>query len=431
MNSDESEASKSEEEKEEVNEEEEEEEEEQERDEKQNQEIEVEPEQEGEAEEESEHINVKEFDNPNTFIISLQLIKTFDNLHQGDSETTIIDFLKNVGLPMHFNNEETLSLYLYFHKMCIPFYQLLEDIKSEEVSDIVLNSLKESYYLLADNESKHYNYSDIAKKSFSNLRISEEDTNISKVPIVLQSEISKKSSDLQIKKLILDLGFKSNGRLDVYVKIHIMKAIIIYLNDEEILPYIQIFQQMEDDLIKLYHNSVREKLNKKKYDEYVDIFTNLEMRDKWKDHLIHCRKLIGMFQNVNDFESLDILERLLIQLLGHFEKDVRNNAVKMLNMIYDQTTWQEKSAFPIQNTKIKLINEQLTLELNIQLEDYGEKNIVLIVSAPSENRNVNYPCMTFLKCENEEEGNNLVKLIFPLGTLTKCGYYDWYLVRFI
>ena len=111
--------------------------------------------------------------------------------------------------------------------------------------------------------------------------------------MVLQKEITKNSSDLQIKKLILDLGFKSNGRLDVYEKIHIMKAIIIYLNDEDILPYIQIFQQMEDDLIKLYQNSVREKLNKKKYDEYVDIFTNLEMRDKWKEHLIHCRKLIG------------------------------------------------------------------------------------------------------------------------------------------
>ena len=412
MKSDDSEASKSEEEKEEVNEEEEEEEEEKEKEEDQNleeqkeddqkEDIEGEAEGEGEgeieaegeveaveAEEESDHhVNVKEFkelkdfDNQNSFIISLQLIKTFDKMHQGDPETAITDFLKNIGLPMHFNSEDHLALYLYFHKMCIPFYQLLDKIRSKEVSDIVLNSLKESYYLLADSEIKHFNFTGIAKKAFSNLRISQEDTNISKVPIVLQNEISKKSSDLQIKKLILDLGFKSNGRLDVYVKIHIIKAMIIYLNDEDILPYIQIFQQMEDDLIKLYHNSVREKLNQKKYDDYVDIFTNLEMRDKWKEHLIHCRKLIGMFQNVNDTESLDILERLLIQLLGHFEKDVRNNAVKMLNMIYDQTTWQEKSAFPIQNTQIKLMNEQFTLKLNIQLEDYGEKNIVLITSAP-------------------------------------------------
>ncbi len=433
MKSDDSEASKSEEEKEEMNEEEEEQEE-QEQEEKEekdeNQEEKQDENQEEENEDDSEHINVNELDNPNSFIISLQLIKKFDGMHQGDTETIIIDFLKNVGLPMHLNNEETLALYLYFHKMCIPFYKLLKNIKSDKVSEIVLNSLKESYYLLADNESRHYNYTDIAKKSFSNLRISEEDTNISKVPIVLQTVISKKSTDLQIRKLILDLGFQSHGRLDVYMKIHIMKAIIIYLNDEDILPYIQIFQQMEDDLLKLYNNSVKEKLNKKKYDDYVDIFANLNMRDKWKDHLVHCRKLIGMFQNVNDIESLNILERLLIQLLGHCEKDVRNSAVKMLNMIYDQHTWQEKSAFPLQNTQIKLMNEQLTLELNIQIEDYGEKNIVLIISTPSENKNVLYPCITFLKCQNEEEGNNSVKLIFPLGTLTKCGYYDWYLVRF-
>ena len=428
MNSEESEASKTEEEKEEGNEEEEEQEEEPEQEQAEN--LEKEDNQEEEVEEDSEHANVKELDNPNSFIVSLQLIKKFDNMHQEDTENVIIDFLKNTGLPMHFNNDETLALYLYFHKMCIPFYKLLKNIKSEKVSDIVLNLLKESYYLFADNESKHYNYSDMAKKSFPNLRISEEDTNISKVPIVLQNVISKKSSDLQIKKLILELGFQSHGRLDVYMKIHIMKAIIIYINDDDILPYIQIFQQMEDDLIKLYNNASKEKLDKKKYNEYVDIFTNLNMRDKWREHLIHCRKLIGMFQNVNDFESLDILERLLIQLLGHFEKDVRTSAVKLLNMIYDQTTWQEKSAFPLQNTKIKLINEPLTLELNIQTEDYGEKNIVLIISTPSDNKNVNYPCITFLKCQNEEEGNNSVKLIFPLGTLTKSGYYDWYLVRF-
>ena len=411
--------SKTEEEKEEVNEEEEQEEEE----ENQNEEV----------EEESEHanvnININDLDE-NTFIISLPLVKTFDDMHQGDPETIISDFLKNVGLPMNFKNEEKLALYLYFHKMCIPFYELLKQIKTNGVSDIVLNSLKESYYLLADNESKHYNYSDIAKNSFSNLRVSHEDTSISKIPVVLQNENSKSSSEIRIKKLILDLGFGSHGRLDVYVKIHIMKAIIIYLNDEEILPYIQIFQQMEDDLLKLYDTSLKEKLNQKKYQDFVEIFTNLDMRDKWKDHLSHCRKLIGIFQNVNDFESLDILEKLLIQLLGHFEKEVRNNAVKMLNMIYDQTTWQEKSAFPIENTKIKLLNEQLTLEFNIQIEDYGEQNIVLIISTPSENKNVNYPCISFLKCENEEEGNNSVKLIFPLGILTKCGYYDWYLVRF-
>ena len=143
-----------------------------------------------EIEEESEHTYANEIETNNTFIISLQLIKLFENLDKSESDNTIINFLKNIGLPMHFNNEETLSLYLYFHKICIPFYDLLKSIKSDTVSDIVMNSLQESYYLLADNNIKHYNYSDIAKKSFSNLKISEEDTNISKIPIILQKEIS-------------------------------------------------------------------------------------------------------------------------------------------------------------------------------------------------------------------------------------------------
>ena len=109
-----------------------------------------------EIEEESEHTYANEIETNNTFIISLQLIKLFENLDKSESDNTIINFLKNIGLPMHFNNEETLSLYLYFHKICIPFYDLLKSIKSDTVSDIVMNSLQESYYLLADDNIKHY-----------------------------------------------------------------------------------------------------------------------------------------------------------------------------------------------------------------------------------------------------------------------------------
>ena len=114
--------------------------------------------QEEENDEESEHNTyTNDIIINNTFIISLQLIKILDGMKKEDNDRTIIDFLKNVGLPMHFNNEEILSLYLYFHKMCIPFYDLLKKIKSDEVSEIVFKSLQESYYLLADSDIKHYN----------------------------------------------------------------------------------------------------------------------------------------------------------------------------------------------------------------------------------------------------------------------------------
>ena len=375
---------------------------------------------------------IKEFEtiNENIFIISLELLKIFNEMRQSDSDTTIYNYLSKTGLPMHFKNPKLLSLYLYFHKMCSSFYVLFTKISSKEISKIILSLLKESYYLLADKEIKHYNYTDIAQKAFPNLLISEEDTDISKIPIILQKKISENSQDFQIKKMILELGFQSHGRLDVYVKIHIIKAIINYLNNEELLRYIQIFNQMEEDLMNVCENSIKEKLDIIKYEQLVNIFVDGEMQNNWNEYLNHCRKLLGIFQNVSDEKSIKILEKLFIQLLGHVDRQVRNYAVKMLNMIYDETTWQDKGAFPHQNTKIKLLDEKLVLELTIKKNDYVKKSIMLIVSSPSENKNVNYHCMTFLKSQNEIVEKDNIKLIFPIGILKKCGYYDWYLVRF-
>ena len=376
--------------------------------------------------------NIKDFEtlNENIFIISLQLLKKFNEMKQCDPDTIILDYLSKTGLPMHFKNAQTLSLYLYFHKMCSSFYSLFNKISSKDINKTIISLLKENYYLLADKESKHYNYIDMAQKAFPKLKISEEDTDISKIPVILQNKISENSQDFQIKKLIIDLGFQSHGRLDVYVKIHIIKAIINYLNNEELFSYIQIFQQMEEDLMKVYETSKKEKLDMGKYEEMVNIFTDGEKQNIWNNYLNHCRKILGIFQNVSDEKSIKILERFFVQLLGHFDRQVRNFAVKMLNMIYDETTWQDKGAFPQQNTKIKLLDEKLALELTIKKSDYVKKSIMLIVSMPSQNKNVNYQCLSFLKSQSETVEKDIVKLIYPIGKLTKCGYYDWYLVRF-
>ena len=368
--------------------------------------------------------------NENVFIISLKLLTKFKEMNQSDSDSPIIDFLVRTGLPMNFNSQKNLALYLYFHKICSSFCLLFEKISSKEISIIILSLLKESYYLLADKEIKHYNYINMSKNLFNNLFISEEETDISKIPIILQTKILDNSKYFQINKLILELGFQSHGRLDIYVKIHILKAIINYLHNEELLRYIQIFNQMEQDLIKLYENSKKEKLDLVKYQQMAYIFINGEMQNKWNEYLNHCRKILGIFQNISDIKSIKILEKLFIQLLGHFDREIRNYSVKMLNMIYDETTWQDKGAFPQQNTNIKLLDEKLILELNIKKSDYSKKSIMLIVSSPSENKNINYQCISFLKCKNEIIEKDRIKLIFSIGNLNKCGYYDWYLVRF-
>ena len=143
------------------------------------------------------------------------------------------------------------------------------------------------------------------------------------------------------------------------------------------------------------------------------------------------KKVLSIFQNINDLDSIKIYEKLFIQLLGHLDREVRNEAVKVLNIIYDQTTWQEKSPFPLENTNVKLLGNDLVLELTVNSSSYSDKSVVLVCSTPCLSKDINYTVTTFLKSSSEEEDEEEnIKLTYNLGKLSKCGYYDWYLVHF-
>jgi len=154
-------------------------------------------------------------------------------------------------------------------------------------------------------------------------------------------------------------------------------------------------------------------------------------REEWSKIISSCKKAISIFQNINDLDSIKIYEKLFIQLLGHLDREVRNEAVKVLNIIYDQTTWQEKSPFPIENTNVKLLGNELKLELTVDNNSYSDKSVVLVCSTPCNSKNINYTVTTFIKSTSEEEDDEEnIKLTYDLGKLSKCGYYDWYLVHF-
>ena len=365
--------------------------------------------------------------------ISMELIKKFKDISTEESDEGISEFILDKGLPMEVKDEQTLSLILYFHKLSVSFFKILNSLKKKNIEKIFLSSLKESYFLFADESIKHYNYKSLAKKIFPNLKKSQEEFLISVEfsNTSLDEPIIPTPSVFKINQKILELGLNSQGKLDIYSKIHILKALINFINLEKLKPYTKDFQQMENDLIKLYKNSQKEKMNEEKYNEYVQIFTNGEKRDEWPKIISSCKKAISIFQNINDLDSIKIYEKLFIQLLGHLDREVRNEAVKVLNIIYDQTTWQEKGPFPLENTNVKLLGSELVLELTVDNSSYSEKSVVLVCSTPCNSKNINYTVTTFIKSTSEEEddeGN--IKLTYNLGKLSKCGYYDWYLVHF-
>ena len=359
-----------------------------------------------EREDMEEPVNIPE---ENRLYLSLALIKKFLESENDDSDEKIIEYLLNNGLPMEFKDMKELEIYLYFHKMSVPFYKIFASMKTKDNLDITLATLKENYYLLVNSTINHFNHKNISQKVYNSLTLSKEPIT-SKIPIGYSDENSNITNYIKITKFILELGLKARGRLDIYVKVHIAKAIINYINDEDLLSYIKFFQQMEDDFIRTYNTWQKDKLSTENYEDMVSIFINGEMRNEWSKLLNKCKQLLVLFQNLGDNDSILILEKLFIQLLGHFDIEVRNYSVKMLNMIYDETTWQEKSAYKNENIQIKTINEKLNIELSIKESDYSNKSIVLIISSPSQNKDIKNNVMTFLKCLKEEKKNNNMKL---------------------
>lgn len=191
-------------------------------------------------------------------------------------------------------------------------------------------------------------------------------------------------------------------------------------------------QTMESDLKKIIELGESLKLTQEKYLEYVDIFINKQ--EKIPAVMKELKKLLAVFQNINETFSLKILERLFIQLLGHFNKDVRNEAVILLNMFYDTTTWQEKT--PLQ-TIIKELSANNRIKVTIRKKDFNssDNSIICICNMP---KNFFHKCghggniITWITPTSTEETSNpnLITVIFDLKDYQKCGYYDWNIVKF-
>ena len=57
--------------------------------------------------------------------VSMELIKKFKDISKDESDEGISDFILEKGLPMEVKDENTLALILYFHKLCVSFFKIL------------------------------------------------------------------------------------------------------------------------------------------------------------------------------------------------------------------------------------------------------------------------------------------------------------------
>ena len=142
-------------------------------------EVEEEVEEKDDEEEESEDEGKNEKETETEVNILPQKTKDGLEVSMDESDEGICDFINEKGLPMEVKDEQTLALILYFHKLCVPFFKILNSLKKKNIQKIFLSSLKESYFLFADVHIKQYNFKSIAKKVFPNIKKSEEEFLIS------------------------------------------------------------------------------------------------------------------------------------------------------------------------------------------------------------------------------------------------------------
>jgi starch synthase len=163
-----------------------------------------------------------------------------------------------------------------------------------------------------------------------------------------------------------------------------------------------------------------------------DIFNKYEViladrNSKKSNVILELQRYLFFAQIQHDKTSLHYLEKLLIQLLGHYDYNIRDKAIISLNILYDGVDWQFGAAF---DPKVTSVGSIFVIEETIKSKtplNYA----VLLLSAPSLYKDSIDTVITWhpieVKAVNSEKGEYLVKV--KLKKFWRCGFYDWKLVE--
>lgn len=121
----------------------------------------------------------------------------------------------------------------------------------------------------------------------------------------------------------------------------------------------------------------------------------------------------------NNKESLKLIEKLLVGLLGHADGRARDLAVIHLNAFYDDTDWQ--ILHPLR-PKISTVGDEFCIRE--VLENVDVNNVVLELHAPGFYKTSKNYIVSYHAPEIRKTGGGYLLKMF-LGKFIRCGFYDW------
>lgn len=111
---------------------------------------------------------------------------------------------------------------------------------------------------------------------------------------------------------------------------------------------------------------------------------------------------------------------------------IRDQAVVLLNMLYDGVDWQLTSAFrPIVRVVGQHFKVNMLVDLDLGAKENQNCQIFIGLSAPSPIEGLNKTILTWHKIEQRNVVNSKgheTEIFINFGKFWKCGFYDWRLI---
>ena len=157
----------------------------------------------------------------------------------------------------------------------------------------------------------------------------------------------------------MDMTLKSKGKGDLYFQAFIWYnyLISVYLkfnpnNSEKdfeteiVAKHVeaQRLKGLSESLKKVAANISKYPFSEETFNRFVNEFGSRKQVKKVK-LIEELQRSLFVAQIGDDVSSLYWIEKLLVQLLGYYEMSVRDQAVVLLNMLYDGVDWQLTSPF--------------------------------------------------------------------------------------
>jgi len=184
----------------------------------------------------------------------------------------------------------------------------------------------------------------------------------------------EKNVVLKINKSFIELAMKANGKADLYFHayfweqylkgldvVQAARAIAGAKDKEEAAdgetasatrvdifsdryPFMKRLTGLSLTLTKVIVNIKKFPFNEKMYIKYVTEFGKRQLSKKMK-YLEEIQRSLFVAQIADDKEGLHWIEKLLVQLQGYCDISIRDQAIVLLNMLYDGVDWQLLEAF--------------------------------------------------------------------------------------